>query len=100
MEPFRPLVDRLVVEWIGGGKISPRDFLPARRKDGAVLMSDDARTRYLRAYERQIERRVLYPPTAERTTFRRCLELQARELARVVLGKRSRFRAFRVAGNE
>jgi CRISPR-associated protein Cas1 len=96
MEPFRPLVDRLVMKWIARDKISPRDFLPARRKDGAVLMSDEARTRYLRAYERQMERRVLYPPTAERTTFRRCLELQARELAQVVLGKRGRFRAFKV----
>ena len=100
MEPFRPLIDRLVMEWITGEKISPRDFRPARKRDGATLLSDDARTRYLRAYEQQIERRVLYPSSGERTSFRRCLELQARELAQVVLGKRVRFRAFRVAGNE
>lgn len=96
MEPFRPLVDGLVLGWIAESKISPRDFGPARRKDGAVLLRDDACTRYLRAYERQMESRTSYPPTGERTSCRRCLELQARQLARVVLGKRKRFQAFRM----
>lgn len=96
MEPFRPLVDGLVLGRIAEGKVSPRDFLAARRKDGAVLLDDDARTRYFRAYERQMESRVLYPPTGERTSCRRCLELQARQLAQVVLGKRKRFQAFRI----
>jgi CRISPR-associated protein Cas1 len=98
MEPFRPLVDGLVMGWIAGRKVTPRDFQPARRKDGAVLLSDDVRTRYLRAYERQVDSRVLYPPTGERTSYRRCLELQARQLAQVVLGKRARFQAFRMEG--
>jgi CRISPR-associated protein Cas1 len=98
MEPFRPLVDGLVMGWIAERKVTPRDFQPARRKDGAVLLSDDVRTRYLRAYERQVDSRVLYPPTGERTSYRRCLELQARQLAQVVLGKRARFQAFRMEG--
>jgi len=96
MEPFRPLVDGLVLGWIAERKVTPGDFRPARRKDGAVLLDDDACTRYLRAYERQMESRVLYPPTGERTSCRRCLELQARQLARVVMGKQARFQAFRM----
>lgn len=96
MEPFRPLVDRLVLGWIVEGKVSLQDFCPARREDGAVLLADDARTRYFRTYERQMDSRVLYPPTGERTSCRRCLELQARQLAQVVLGKRARFEAFRM----
>jgi len=98
MEPFRPVVDRLVLALIGEGKVTPRDFRARRREDGAVLLKDDALTGYLRAYERHVERRVLYPPTGEHTSGRRCLELQARELARVVLGKQARFRAFREEG--
>jgi len=43
---------------------------------------------------------VLYPPTGERTSYRRCLELQARELAQVVLEKRGEFRAFRSVKRE
>jgi hypothetical protein len=43
-----------------------------------------------------MENRVLYPPTGERTACRRCLELQARQLAQVVLGKRKQFQAFRM----
>lgn len=96
MEPFRPLVDGLVMGRLVEGEVSLGDFRPARRKDGAVLLKDDACTRYLRAYERQMESRVLYPPTGERTSCRRCLELQARQLAQVVLGKGSRFQAFRM----
>lgn len=96
MEPFRPLVDGLVMGRLAEGKVRPRDFRAKRRSDGAVLLNDDARTRYLRAYERQMESRVPYPPTGERTSCRRCLELQARQLVQVVLGKRARFRAFRM----
>jgi CRISPR-associated protein Cas1 len=99
MEPFRPLVDGLVLAWIGEGKVTPRDFGPQRPKDGAVLLNDDARSRYFRAYEQQMERQVLYPPTGERTACRRCLELQARQLAQVVLGKRAAFQAFRIGKN-
>jgi CRISPR/Cas system-associated endonuclease Cas1 len=95
MEPFRPLVDGLVLAWIGEGKVTRQDFRPERRKDGAVLLKDDVRTRYFRAYERQMAQRILYPPTGERTLCRRCLELQARQLAQVVLGKRSRFQSER-----
>jgi CRISPR-associated protein Cas1 len=96
MEPFRPLVDELVLGQIVEGKMSPNDFEPAQRKDGAVLLNDEARTRYFHAYEQQIENLVLCPPTGERTPCRRCLELQARQLAQVVLEKRAKFRAFRM----
>jgi len=96
MEPFRPLVDEMVLEMIRREAVSRGDFRPQRREDGAVLLKEDTLTGYFRAYERRVERRVLYPPTGERTSCRRCLELQARELAQVVLGKRKRFRAFRV----
>jgi len=98
MEPFRPLIDGLVIGRIAAGQVSTKDFRPARREDGAVLLSEDALTKYLRAYERQVENRVRYPPTGERTSYRRCLELQARQLAQVVLGKRARFQAFRMEG--
>jgi CRISPR-associated protein Cas1 len=96
MEPFRPLVDGLVLGWIADRKVSPRDFLPKRKKDNAVLLNDDARSGYFRAYERQMEKRALYPPTGERTSYRRCLELQTRQLAQMVLGKLARFKAFRM----
>jgi len=96
MEPFRPLVDDLVLDMVGEKKISRGDFRPRRRDDGAVLLKEDTLARYFGAYERQIEKRVLYPPTGERTPYRRCLELQARQLAQVLLGKRERFGAFRM----
>jgi len=100
MEPFRPLVDGLVLGWIAEGQVSPRDFHASQEEERAVLLNDEARTRYLRAYEQQVGSQVLYPPTGERTSYRRCLELQARELAQVVLEKRGEFRAFRSVKRE
>jgi CRISP-associated protein Cas1 len=96
MEPFRPLVDGLVMGLIQEERVSREDFDAQRRDDGAVLLKDRARNRYFRVYERQMARKTTYPPTGERTAYRRCLELQARELAQVVLGQRARFRPFKM----
>ncbi|RLC71522.1 MAG: CRISPR-associated endonuclease Cas1 [Chloroflexi bacterium] len=94
MEEFRPLVDEMVLEMVLGGGVRLNDFQPPRRKDKAVLLHDEPRKGFLQAYESQISRRVRYPPTGERTTYRRCVELQVRQLARVVLGQERRYRPF------
>jgi CRISPR-associated protein Cas1 len=96
MEPFRPLIDGLVLGWVQERGNPGDDFDTRRQEHGAVLLKDGARNRYFRLYERQMVQKGLYPPTGERTAYRRCLELQARELAQVVLGQRARFRAFKM----
>ena len=96
MEPFRPVVDDLVLGLVAGGRIA-REAFEKRKKDGAVLLVNEARKRYLRAYEDRMARRTAYPRGGEETTIRRCLEVQARRWARVVLGKAKTFPAF-VAG--
>jgi len=97
METFRPLVDGMVFQLIHDQRIQQNDFKPTERngKD-AVLLEEPALQRYLRAYERLINQRFRYPQTGEHTPLRRCMELQARELAQVILGKRRRFVAFTV----
>jgi CRISPR-associated protein Cas1 len=96
MEPFRPLVDDVVLRIIREGVIKRGDFRPPREEDNAILLTDEACGRYFRAYEQQIERRTACPPTGERTSYHRCLELQARQLAQVVLGSRATFQPFRI----
>ena len=55
---------------------------------------------YLRAYEAALEARIYYPETGGRTSYRRCMELQARELAQIVLGKRKQFKALAIGMSE
>ncbi len=97
MEALRPLVDALVLQLIRDQRIRRQDFKPTEKNGKAsVLLLEPALQRYLRAYEQLINRRFLYRPTGEHTSLRRCMELQARELAQVMLGKRRRFIPFNV----
>jgi CRISPR-associated protein Cas1 len=96
MEPFRPVVDEMVLHLIQDGVIERGDFRSPRDGDDAVLLTDDACARYFHAYERQIERRTSCPPSGKRTSHHRCLELQARQLAQVVLGSRATFQPFSI----
>ena len=96
MEPFRPIVDDLVLRLIAEGQVRRGEF-EKRKKDGAMLLTETAWKQYLEAYEAQMARRVVYDGH-QKTTVRRCLELQTRGWARVVLGKEKRFTAFVARG--
>lgn len=92
-EEFRPLiVDRLVLDLINGQKLEARHFTrpPGRKK--AVYLSDEGRPIFIAAYESLVNSAVVYPPTGKQNTYRRCFELQARQMARIVLGKAKKYR--------
>jgi CRISPR-associated protein Cas1 len=97
MEAFRPLVDGMVFQLIHDQRIQEGEFKPTEKngKD-AVLLEEPALQRYLRVYEQLINQRFRYPQTGEHTPLRRCMELQTRELAQVMLRKRRRFVPFTV----
>jgi len=99
VEPFRPLVDAMVLRVIANNAITRNDF-EAEERNGqpGVVLNDAALQRYLKDYEALMNARVLYPGTSSYTPHRRCLELQAREVAQVILGKRKVFKAFVVGG--
>lgn len=98
MEPFRPLVDDLVLRLVTEGSIAYAEF--EGRRDGAMLLAPPARNRYLKAYEARLARRVPVSgeeapaPGEQTTTQRRCLELNARRWARAVLGQEQHFTSF------
>jgi CRISPR-associated protein Cas1 len=97
MEEFRPiLVDALVLRLIDQGKLTPRDFLSTGRSERPVELRPEACERLIAAYEQRIHTRIHYPFTGEKTTYRRCLELQARQLARVLLGQQERYYPFAI----
>jgi CRISPR-associated protein Cas1 len=88
MEQFRPLVvDPLAVDLIARDEIGPQDFARGAEKARPVLLKEEAVKRVIQRYEERITSLVRYPLTGEQATYRRCIELQTRQLARVVKGE-------------
>ncbi|MGH7269596.1 MAG: CRISPR-associated endonuclease Cas4g/Cas1g [Polyangiaceae bacterium] len=93
MEEFRPIVaDSVVIGAINGGSFERDDFLihPA-----GVAMRPPARRRLLMAYERRMEQCIAHPVFGYRISYRRVLEVQARLLARCLLGEIDGYPSFR-----
>jgi CRISPR-associated protein Cas1 len=95
MEPFRPAIDRWVLRLIREGGVAVRDFKQEVKEDERkITLKEEPLRRYLQGYETVMAERARYPRQEEWTTRRRCLELQARALARRVLGEQSNFQPF------
>jgi CRISP-associated protein Cas1 len=85
MEPFRPLIaDSTVIQAINNGEVKPTDFVQAA---GSVNMTDDGRKRLIATFERRMALEVTHPQFGYRVSYRRLLGIQARLLARHLLGE-------------
>lgn len=94
MEPFRPVIaDSVVIGVINNGEVRERDFY---RREGAVLLAPPARRRVLEAWERRVATEVEHPIFHYRCTYRRIFELEARLLARHILGELPSYEPFRI----
>lgn len=87
IEEFRPLiVDTTVLTVLNRGIIKPdRDFV-IKQKGGCRISNTKARRAFLGALEKRLLTRFAHTPTGVRTSYRRALHLQARQLATVLLG--------------
>jgi CRISP-associated protein Cas1 len=80
MEEFRPLIaDNLVLSVINNRQMQQSDFSASL---GSYLLADEARKRFLQAFERKLNDEFKHPVFGYRCTYRRAIELQARLLAR------------------
>lgn len=92
MEPFRPLIaDSTVIQAINNGEVRPTDFVAAA---GSVNLSPDGRKRFIGTFERRMSLEVTHPLFGYRVSYRRLLELQARLLARHLLGELNDYPGF------
>ncbi|HWQ12858.1 MAG TPA: CRISPR-associated endonuclease Cas1 [Roseiflexaceae bacterium] len=90
IEEFRPLlVDSLVLRCCGDGRLTVGDFAPGDDPARPVVLSDDGKRRFIAAFEERMRTEATHPDGADgrpgKVTYLRCLELQARRLARAVL---------------
>lgn len=85
MEPFRPLIaDSAVIQAINNAEVRPGDFTHVA---GSVSLGNDGRKRFIAAFERRMAQEVTHPILGYRLSYRRLLEVQARLLARHLLGE-------------
>ncbi len=91
-EEFRPIIaDSVAVTVLNTGTVKGEDFI---RRGPACALKDHARRRVLDAYEARMETLIRHPLFGYSVSYRRILELQARLLARVVLGELKSYRPF------
>ncbi len=92
MEEFRPLIaDSVAIGLINNGELRPSDFIA---RAGAVALTDNGRRRVLDAYERRLDTLVTHPRFGYAISYRRIFEVQARLLARFLLGEIAEYPAF------
>lgn len=92
MEEFRPLVaDSVVIGLINNGEVRQSDFIV---RAGAVALTDGGRRRVLDAYERRLDTMVTHPLFGYAISYRRIFEVQARLLARFLMGEIEHYPAF------
>lgn len=92
MEPFRPLIaESAVLTAINKGQVRPTDFISAA---SAVNLTTDGRKRFLGTIEQRLDQEITHPDFGYRASYRRILEIQARLVARHVLGEVPEFPGF------
>jgi CRISPR-associated protein Cas1 len=69
---------------INNGEIRPADFIS---RAGSVALRSDGRKRVLEAYERRLDTEVTHPRFGYSISYRRVFEVQARLLARFLMGE-------------
>ena len=91
-ESFRPLVaDSTVLTLVNNGEVTASSFL---RRAGAVALTDAGRRAVISGFERRMDTVVTHPIFGYQISYRRVLEVQARLLARTLLGEIGKYPSF------
>jgi len=93
MEEFRPVVvDSVVLRLVNARILTRADFVEQPEvAERPVALTDEARRRFIAAFEERVQTRVTEPREGRQVTVRRLFELQARQVAAVALGQRERY---------
>lgn len=95
VEEFRaPVVEALVLSVVNAGRFGPEDFYHDDGEPRACLLKDDARARYLAAFEEKMAALRSHPDAPHPVEWRTIIDLQARRLRRFVEGVVADYRPF------
>jgi len=85
MEEFRPvIVDSVVVNLLNNRMLTQQDFV---EEVGAYRLTHEKRSIFFTKLEERLNEEVQHPVFGYTTTYRRCIELQVRLLAKYVTGE-------------
>ena len=91
-EEFRPvIVDALVAGIVNRRVLKPSDF---ETDLTGVMLSRDARRRFIELYTRKMAEQVRHPVLMVRVSHERAIELQGRAIAKVLTGEIDRYTPF------
>ena len=94
MEEFRQIiVDGYVLSLVNRNRVRLDDF---EQTDKGIRFTKTALDRFLTGYYGRMQQTFQHPTRNEKTTYLRCIELQVRHLARVIMGEESVYKPFRV----
>lgn len=92
MEEFRPIVvDSVVLSIFNNGMLGKTDFV---ENFGTYRLTDSGRRTFLTRLEARFDETITHPIFKYKVTYRRCLELQTRLLAKTLLGEIPAYRPF------
>jgi CRISPR-associated protein Cas1 len=85
IEEFRPvIVDSVVLTMLNRRIVTPKDFVVEL---GAYRLKDERRSVFFTQLENRLDEEIQHPIFGYKTSYRRCLELQTRLLAKTVTGE-------------
>src|SRR2546421_917290 len=85
VEEFRPsIVDSVVVSILNHRMLTPTDFVVEL---GAYRLKQEKRTMFFTKFEERLAEEIEHPIFGYKTTYRRCIELQTRLLAKYITGE-------------
>ena len=94
MEDFRaPIVDSVVITLINNRILQADDFI---EELGAYRLKDGARRTFLEKYEERMNTQIAHPVFKYQAAYRRCIELQARLVAKTLNGEIERYVPFKI----
>ncbi len=94
MEEFRaPVVDSVVLTLVNNRILQEGDFIDEL---GAFRLKDGARRTFLEKFEERMSTEIEHPVFKYKATYRRCIELQARLLAKSLDGEIGSYIPFKV----
>ncbi len=92
MEEFRPLVaDSVAISLVNRGELGPEDFI---KSANGTFMNDRGRKAFWEAWFRRLDTEVSHPEFSYKMSYRRMLEVQARQLWRFVRGEAAAYHGF------
>jgi CRISP-associated protein Cas1 len=97
MEEFRPIiVDSLVLWLVNSGVMTEQDFRPPVPPKKMVVITPEGLRKYIHHYERRVQSEIFHQRANGKTSYRRCFELQARELGQAIMEPDYKYKPFLV----